>query len=744
MKKASAIALAVITASLVALVVYAQPVPGGGLRFVTHNSEMTGSGTIGSPLGLITSCSSTQVLAWNGSAWACAASGGTPLVQTSTVTGTQNDFTINAGVTVLRWSGASNATFNGFTGGSDGRVLVIINAAASADLTIAPEAGASTAANRTLNWGGTTNLVLHPVATNVNSNATLIYDNTTARWRLSTFVSQRIDQGFEWGGVSQFDSTLNTLGVFTAQGNIVSNAGSINTFGQIRGGAIAPAALTGGATVNDWSPSGLADARTIFVNCPSGACTITGLVGGSDGRTITIYNTGAGEIDLPNNSGLSSAANRWNNSNAGGTIQLIANTGCAASWVYSTADNLWHETDFTCYPWQDSGSTLATSRNVSTTGAGTIVSNTYVSANGGALYQSSNCYVTSAGGAPGFGCAYGTNATATTFINPVGYSEGTTQTRSLEVDDGQGTGSTHRFEFVDAANNTITWGKTAATAMSFVNGPTGINFNEGQDFEWTDEFTWGAANNSPTVGKDQGPLGLNYNASGTGAAVGQEVATDQASGRDDRLGEIALKTGTATSGGYATLIGGIAYTTQNSKTLTMEATVKWDVLSNTVNSVASMYASIWGFTDTAATAGVLNTVNGCYFAYDVGNNLTGNKNAGNVHALECWCASASTRTGYLINNTGNSDESFALGVGTIAAETYYGTKIVWSSTRAEFYRRTATGAYTKVCDINTNMPGVGVAATFEQMPLAATGAGDRHFILDQATIRAHLNAVKSP
>src|SRR5260221_10148907 len=137
-----------------------------------------------------------------------------------------------------------------------------------------------------------------------------------------------------------------------------------------------------------------------------------------------------------------------------------------------------------------------------------------------------------------------------------------------------------------------------------------------------------------------------------------------------------------------------------------------------------MYTTLIGFSDTT-----INATDGCYFMYDKGNVHAGNKNAGNVDALECWCASNATRTGYLINNSGNSDESFALGVGTVAATTWYRLKIVMTgSTRAEFYRNG-----TKVCDINTNVPSTAARATgagFAQDPQAATGTGARVFDVD--------------
>ena len=71
----------------------AQPVPAGGLRSVTTQSEMTGSGTSSNPLGLRTTCDAAQVLQWNGSTWACATVG--------IADGDKGDLTVTGGVWTL-------------------------------------------------------------------------------------------------------------------------------------------------------------------------------------------------------------------------------------------------------------------------------------------------------------------------------------------------------------------------------------------------------------------------------------------------------------------------------------------------------------------------------------------------------------------------------------------------------------------------------------------------------------------
>lgn len=100
-----------------------------------------------------------------------------------------------------------------------------------------------------------------------------------------------------------------------------------------------------------------------------------------------------------------------------------------------------------------------------------------------------------------------------------------------------------------------------------------------------------------------------------------------------------------------------------------------------------------------------NQSDGCYFVYDHTNINTSGPNAGHADAWECWCADNGTRTAFLINGSGNSDESFALGTAAVGAVTLPDTNMqrlkitVTGTTRAEFYYNG-----TKVCDINTHLP----------------------------------------
>lgn len=128
---------------------------------------------------------------WRVLALAGSGGGSAPTNATTTATGTQNDFapsglTFTAGqTTTLRCNNATLLTINGVAGGVDGALLRIVSVGAG-QVTLAHQNAGSTAANRLLNiiTSGIT-----PLAAGVGV-ATLLYDGTTARWRLV-----RHDQG---------------------------------------------------------------------------------------------------------------------------------------------------------------------------------------------------------------------------------------------------------------------------------------------------------------------------------------------------------------------------------------------------------------------------------------------------------------------------------------------------------------------------------------------------------------------
>jgi len=85
-------------------------------------------------------------------------------------------------------------------------------------------------------------------------------------------------------------------------------------------GDISPSQLV--ANTNDWAPTGFSTASTIRFSTDASR-NITGLAGGADGRIIILHNIGAQNAVLINNSGSSSAGNKFF---IGSDITLAADT----------------------------------------------------------------------------------------------------------------------------------------------------------------------------------------------------------------------------------------------------------------------------------------------------------------------------------------------------------------------------------------------------------------------------------
>jgi hypothetical protein len=104
-----------------------------------------------------------------------------PVVQTTTATGTQNDFALTADCDLLRCNNATLLTLTGLAAGYDGqRLTVAAIGAGQVDLSH-QDTGSTTAADRMILFATSGKTSLAP-----GGNAELVYDATTARWRLIT------------------------------------------------------------------------------------------------------------------------------------------------------------------------------------------------------------------------------------------------------------------------------------------------------------------------------------------------------------------------------------------------------------------------------------------------------------------------------------------------------------------------------------------------------------------------------
>lgn len=117
------------------------------------------------------------------------------IVQTTTSTGTVNDFALTAGASVLRCNNATLLTLTGIAAGFDGQRLVIVSVGAGQVDLSHQDAGSTTAGDRLILFAtsGKTSL-----AAGVGT-AEVEYDASTARWRL---VAHNQGDYIEYGGTS--------------------------------------------------------------------------------------------------------------------------------------------------------------------------------------------------------------------------------------------------------------------------------------------------------------------------------------------------------------------------------------------------------------------------------------------------------------------------------------------------------------------------------------------------------------
>lgn len=104
-------------------------------------------------------------------------------IQTTTSTGTVNDFAASAKLTLLRCNNATDLTITGITAGFDGQRITIRSIGAG-NVFLAHQNASSTATNRLINFVTSANT---PLAAGTGV-VTLEYDATTARWFLKTHV----------------------------------------------------------------------------------------------------------------------------------------------------------------------------------------------------------------------------------------------------------------------------------------------------------------------------------------------------------------------------------------------------------------------------------------------------------------------------------------------------------------------------------------------------------------------------
>ena len=173
---------------------------------------------------------------------------GDNLASPNTTTGTQDNIVIT-GLSVFGWNGGAASTIDGYAGGAEGRVLFIYNMTTAYNLTLANEAGGSTAANRirTPDQGA---FVIGP-----RHSAMLIYDATDSRWFVQDMGTYRSNPAMDGS------ANAGTAGQLPSAGDHIHPSDTSRV-------ASAAGALTGATTADEI----LFNDDTIA--CSSGAATI--------------------------------------------------------------------------------------------------------------------------------------------------------------------------------------------------------------------------------------------------------------------------------------------------------------------------------------------------------------------------------------------------------------------------------------------------------------------------------------
>lgn len=254
---------------------------------------------------------------------------------------------------------------------------------------------------------------------------------------------------------------------------------------------------------------------------------------------------------------------------------------------------------------------------------------------------------------------------------------------------------------------------------------------EGSHIEWWDEFMRKpSATEMDGVGM-QGFWQYGANNSGVCTAVWAQASghpgisqlTPSATG-----GSCSYDWGTDTSNRNVTFHSGETWTAEVGLELT-------ELADGTSGNDGTL---IFGFASDS-TAATLNQTNGCYFAYDDRNHLTGAVGALNAAKWECWCASGGTRTKYIMDGSTVSDGGFTTVSAPVAALSWDHLKVVVTGTSlAEFY---VDGV--KSCQITSNIPTSSLGPIFRNVNSSATGTDITYLVdfvryfVDLATARGN-------
>ena len=803
MRKLSAIALAALTSLFVATFVVAQPAGGPGLLKIVHTSAFTGNGTNTSQLDLTHACANGEGLKWNGAAWICGSSGitngaganvipksdGTNLVASSlsdngTTVSTAESFSISNTsatadtMTVTHTPSSGTASTKVIYGIQQGSVDTTASAktmtGVRGEATTTRAAGANTLTNAGVvgvaNGSPVSNYGIWSIVSGTGSDNRGVQVEQTGTGALNYGVHILVNGagqsniGLKVGAVN---GSVTNRAFEASDGDVVLNSqsGFTSITGHGSSSDVSLTDATAGSSTANTALMSIASTKTFNTTAApltEYTCKLSSSATRSSGTNAlnnTVLDVTANGSTGTNNTAIHATATSGSGNNIAlqtdaGDVKLCQTSGALAVGGAATFNAPITVQDFrgtvitpsalasgNTNDYAPTGLSTATVIDVDADAAGSTITGLTGGTNGRRVtfvYNSTAGELFFANESASSSAANRFNLPFASTINLSSHNSGEANAITFVysgaisrwVEESQTSDSFAQINVGTGSITTLSAGTASVTDLAISNGITGVNGYGGKHLEGSDEWLMVDATfaTGTTIGS-----GYSLVYTGTGAGLQQGTAVS------GRPGVVGLHIGTATSGSNATISSAANAVDFSEGSWSYAWAGDWPTLSSSSASIASEYVTLIGFFDTTTE----NVVDGCYFAYDKGNVMTGGVNPSNVDALECWCASNSVRTGYLINGTGNSDESFPLGTGTIAAATYYRLKIVMTgTTRAEFYRND-----TKVCDINTNIPSGSTRGTgfgFEMIPKASSGTGDRTLETDQTTWAVDLTSARSP
>lgn len=189
---------------------------------------------------------------------------------------------------------------------------------------------------------GTTNTMAKFTSSTAVGNSSVTDDATTFAVNTNKFTvtessgNTQVAGTFGSTGAATLSSTLGVTGLSTLTGGYNSSAGPA-TVGAVAGTVLEPTISS--TPQNNYAPTNLATA-TILAPTAASPATITGLdsTGVVAGRMLLLHNAGAGLLTLSNESGSSTAANRFT---LYGAANVLVGAGNGVWMYYSTTTSRW-------------------------------------------------------------------------------------------------------------------------------------------------------------------------------------------------------------------------------------------------------------------------------------------------------------------------------------------------------------------------------------------------------------------